>query len=81
MSTFPKPVACVYGHIYEILRAYNNTKERKLQNKWRKKNSQYIINAIITCITINAFLEKTNLCLLKPLIMHAYILKDSFFKV
>lgn len=37
MSTFPKPVACVYGHIYEILRAYNNTKERKLQNKWRKK--------------------------------------------
>lgn len=34
MSTFPKPVACVYGHIYEILRAYTNTKERKLQNKW-----------------------------------------------
>lgn len=39
MSTFPKPVACVYGHIYEILRAYTctNTKERKLQNKWIKK--------------------------------------------
>lgn len=36
MSTFPKPVACVYGHIYEILRAYNNMKERKLQNKWKK---------------------------------------------
>lgn len=57
MSTFPKPVACVYGHIYEILRAYNNMKERKLQNKWEKNSQYYIINAIINCSTINTFLE------------------------